>query len=193
MSQENSDPRTDRILDVALELAERDGYDAVRLRQVAERADVALGTVYRRFASKEDILAAVLAREVGRLREALPMLRIEGDDPESRLESFLGIATRSMTSRPKLSSAMFRTVASGVPELSEKVSRYYGSMAEIFLVVMYGEDAEVSEDQAVVAKLIQSVWFAALVGWTGGMHGPEQVVSLTTTAAKLMLAGQRAS
>jgi AcrR family transcriptional regulator len=46
------DDRAKRIVDTAVALAERDGYQAVRLRDVAATAQVALGTVYKRFASK---------------------------------------------------------------------------------------------------------------------------------------------
>ena len=53
------DERSERIIQAAVELAERDGYDAVKLRELAERAGVALATVYRRFSCKEDILAVV--------------------------------------------------------------------------------------------------------------------------------------
>ena len=56
------DDRARRIIDTAIELAERDGYAAVRLREVAARAEVALGTVYKRFASKEEILVAAMAQ-----------------------------------------------------------------------------------------------------------------------------------
>ena len=49
-----------RILKVAVELAERGGFDAVRQREVAAQAGVALGTLYKRFASKEELLMAAL-------------------------------------------------------------------------------------------------------------------------------------
>ena len=38
--------RRKRILDATLALASKGGYDAVQMRTVAERADVALGTLY---------------------------------------------------------------------------------------------------------------------------------------------------
>ena len=47
--------RMRRIVDAAVELAEQGGFEAVRLRDVAERSDVALGTLYKYFRSKEDI------------------------------------------------------------------------------------------------------------------------------------------
>ncbi|MEM9692781.1 MAG: helix-turn-helix domain-containing protein, partial [Myxococcota bacterium] len=45
--------RRDRIIDVAIELAEEGGFDNVRQRDVARLAGVALGTLYKSFKSKE--------------------------------------------------------------------------------------------------------------------------------------------
>ena len=57
--------RSLRIIQEAVGLAEKGGFDAVRLRDLAARSGVALGTVYSRFASKEAILVAALDLEVG--------------------------------------------------------------------------------------------------------------------------------
>jgi AcrR family transcriptional regulator len=185
------DDRTDRILQVAIELAERDGYDAVRLRDLAAQAGVALGTVYRRFACKEDILAAVLQLQVNALHEAVSSQAIPGDTPLQRLETFFSMATHMLAERPKLASALLRTVASGEPDTSERVTRYYDRMAEILVLVMRGDasDAYPTEDEVLVGRLLQNVWFGALVGWTGGLHGPDEVVRLTSRAAALLLTG----
>ena len=50
--------RRKRILDATLALASKGGYDAVQMRAVAERADVALGTLYRYFPSKIHLLVS---------------------------------------------------------------------------------------------------------------------------------------
>ena len=52
--------RRTRVIEAAMALASEGGYDAVQMRDVAERADVALGTIYRYFASKDQLLAAAL-------------------------------------------------------------------------------------------------------------------------------------
>ena len=58
-----SQDRKDRILDVAIRLAEEGGFDNVRQRDVAAQAGVALGTLYNNFKGKEDLLSAALERE----------------------------------------------------------------------------------------------------------------------------------
>ena len=60
MTQVQLDEKAQRILGVAFELAEEGGFDAVRLRDVADQAGVALGTLYSRFSSKEEMLVAAL-------------------------------------------------------------------------------------------------------------------------------------
>ena len=52
--------RRERIIRAAMELLEDAEYEKVQMRDVADRAGVALGTVYRYFTSKEHLYAAVL-------------------------------------------------------------------------------------------------------------------------------------
>jgi AcrR family transcriptional regulator len=65
----------DRILDVALDLFTKNGYDGTSLREIAERLEVTKAAIYYHFASKEDILMALHMRlhEFG--REALGRIR----------------------------------------------------------------------------------------------------------------------
>ena len=52
-----------------MELAAEGGYDAVQMREVAERADVALGTLYRYFPSKVHLLVAAMGGTFRTLQE----------------------------------------------------------------------------------------------------------------------------
>jgi len=72
------DPSHD-ILDAAAELAEQGGYDKVRLRDVAKRANVALATLYKRFPSKETLLAAEIAPQQRAPRARAPRAPARGD------------------------------------------------------------------------------------------------------------------
>ena len=77
--------RRKRILDATLALASKGGYDAVQMRTVAERADVALGTLYRYFPSKIHLLVSGLAREFERPQEKLNRSPLPGDTPYDRM------------------------------------------------------------------------------------------------------------
>src|SRR5881397_2888222 len=69
--------RRRRILRAAADLATEGGFDAVQMREVAERADVALGTLYRYFPSKIHLLVAAMGRTFRSLQESV---RIDGSD-----------------------------------------------------------------------------------------------------------------
>src|SRR6185503_20502681 len=63
--------RRRRLVESAVALAEEGGYDAVQMRDVAARAEVALGTLYRHFSSKDQLLLAALAEQAATLRDRL--------------------------------------------------------------------------------------------------------------------------
>src|SRR5919198_2896140 len=100
--------RRKRILDATLALASKGGYDAVQMRAVAERADVALGTLYRYFPSKIHLLVSSLAREFERAQERLDRAAIRGDTAYERVLFVLGRVTRALQRNPHLAEAMTR-------------------------------------------------------------------------------------
>ncbi|WP_262379730.1 TetR/AcrR family transcriptional regulator [Nonomuraea sp. PA05] len=61
--------REQAILDAAAGLLLRLGYDKLTMRDVAEAADLHRGLLYLRFKSKDQLVEAVLVRELGRYAE----------------------------------------------------------------------------------------------------------------------------
>src|SRR5437763_4151480 len=97
-----------RILETAIDLAEQGGFDAVRLRDVAAQADVALGTLYKRFRSKEDLLIGALELEAEKLDRRMAQKAVPGDSPVERAIAFFEIATRALFRKPNLGRAVIR-------------------------------------------------------------------------------------
>src|SRR5919204_4537606 len=77
--------RRKRIIDATIALASKGGYDAVQMRTVAERADVALGTLYRYFPSKIHLLVSAMVRELERSLERMERAPVPGDTPADRV------------------------------------------------------------------------------------------------------------
>src|SRR5512141_1781706 len=98
--------RRTRILDAAIVLASRGGFEAVQMRAVAEHADVALGTLYRYFPSKIHLLVAALARELERAEAALRDHPVTGPGAAERVLLVLGGTTRRMQADPHLTEAL---------------------------------------------------------------------------------------
>src|ERR1700678_2641165 len=97
--------RRKRILDATLALASKGGYEAVQMRAVAERADVALGTLYRYFPSKIHLLVSGLAREFEQAKEKLDRHPIPGDSSAERTIYVLHRVTKSIQRDPLLCEA----------------------------------------------------------------------------------------
>lgn len=62
--------RTRRILEAASTLFRAQGYDAVRIEDIAAAADVSAGTCYNYFSTKGDILLAIVSMEVEEVIDA---------------------------------------------------------------------------------------------------------------------------
>jgi AcrR family transcriptional regulator len=60
--------RRQRVVDAGLALLERREYERIQVKDVAEEAGVALGTLYHYFSSKEHLFAEVLVKWAATLR-----------------------------------------------------------------------------------------------------------------------------
>ncbi|MEE2961657.1 MAG: TetR family transcriptional regulator [Myxococcota bacterium] len=187
--------RTRRIVESAVELAEEGGFEAVRMRDVAAHAGVALGTFYKRFKSKEDLLVAALEIELDKLAKKVAQKEFDGATRLERVTNFFDMATKGLTRKPNLARAILRAVASGDPDLTPKIAKFHGAMTAYISQALRGErfsdepSQDVTKLEATVSFLMQQVWFAALVGWSSGLHSRKTVVEQMRVAAELLLRG----
>jgi len=197
-------PRARRIVDTAIELAEKGGFEAVRLRDVAAEADVALGTLYRYFRSKEDMLIAALNSEVESLEARIHARPMAGSTPLERVDAFFRAATKGLMRRPRLARAILRAATSGDHELAEKVAAFHSRMSAMILAAMHGRPMApvpadngngteppapapaATVDELAVAALLQHIWFSCLIGWAGGLMGQNEVIERMGTATALL-------
>ena len=80
-----------RVLDAAREVFAEQGIDAP-VTEIADRAGVGVGTIFRRFPTKDDLLVAVVEQRSQQLIEAAD-LALESPDPGAALRGFMETAT----------------------------------------------------------------------------------------------------
>jgi TetR/AcrR family transcriptional regulator, cholesterol catabolism regulator len=177
--------RRRRILDATLALASKGGYDAVQMRTVAERADVALGTLYRYFPSKIHLLVSGLARELERAQDKLDRSPVPGDTPYDRVLFVLRKVTRSMQRDPMLMEAMTRAFMFADPSAAAEVNAVAKTMEEMFTKAMHA--GEPSADERAIARVIGDVWLSNLVAWVTRRASASDVASHLELAARLLL------
>jgi AcrR family transcriptional regulator len=87
-AQPRSDNRLPQVLDAAARLFREKGFGYASMRDIAASAGMLPGSLYYHFASKEELLVAVYAEGVRRIKEAIaPALAADGIDPWVRLEN----------------------------------------------------------------------------------------------------------
>jgi AcrR family transcriptional regulator len=111
MSTAAAVPTRGRLLDAARALIEKDGYAAASVLQVAERAGVAAGTLYRHFDSKEqlfvEVFRMVCAREERAMLAAGDALGSDGSASAiARLEEVLSTFAWRALRNPRLAWAL---------------------------------------------------------------------------------------
>jgi TetR/AcrR family transcriptional regulator len=68
-----------RILDAALKVFASEGYTGATTRKIAEEANVAEVTLFRKFKSKENLLKAVLSNHMSVFSSMVSLLQVEKD------------------------------------------------------------------------------------------------------------------
>jgi AcrR family transcriptional regulator len=150
--------RRKRILDATLALASKGGYEAVQMRTVAQRADVALGTLYR---------------------------YIPGDTPYDRMLYVLSRMTRAMQREPMLTEAMTRAFMFADPSAAAEVNTVARLMEQTLTRAIH--EGEPSEDDRAIARVIGDVWLSNLVAWVTRRASANDVSNHLELAARLLL------
>jgi AcrR family transcriptional regulator len=176
--------RRQRVIGVAMRLAAEGGYDAVQMRDVASSANVALGTLYRYFSSKDHLLAATLVEWTRDLQRRVTQQPAAGNDAADRVIDIVRRATRGMERQPRLTAALI----SAITAVDPAVRPYQEEVGEIMFDVMASAMPDVDADlRRPVCRVLSHVWFSALIGWVHGWGGGVDVVSEVETAARLVV------
>ena len=103
------------ILDAALEVFSEHGYERAPMNAIAERAEVAIGSVYNLFPSKQALYEELVRRFTESFRSvALPALR-DGHDEPATLRNYVRVNGEFVASNVKMARFYMQTM--GCPEL----------------------------------------------------------------------------
>ncbi len=176
--------RRQRVIDAAMALGLEGGYEAVQMRDVAARADVAMGTVYRYFTSKDHLLAAALVYWVEMLDVRIGQHPPQGEHPADRVVDVLDRALRAMGRQPRLVAAVFTSLSSPDPG-AVGCQQQITLLMEGIIARAMGEP--VVPDMSDRARMIGHVWYSALVGWINGWSTMSRVYDELAVSVRLLL------
>lgn len=159
--------RRERVILAALELASEGGYDAVQMRDVAARANVALGTIYRYFSSKDALLASAMVHWMAELEQTVLTRPPKGDHSAERVMDVLNRALRAMDRDPQLARAVVAALIAGDPAGVDALTGMIDTLARIMRPAFPADMDPALE--ASVAKMLGHVWWSSLIAWANGM------------------------
>ncbi|MHB8329068.1 MAG: TetR family transcriptional regulator [Acidimicrobiales bacterium] len=176
--------RRQRVVDAAMELGLEGGYEAVQMRDVAARAHVAMGTVYRYFSSKDHLLAAALVHWVEQLDIRLAQVPPRGEWASARVLDVLERALRAMGRQPRLVAAVFTSLASPDPAAVE-CQQQMASLMDGIIIRAIGHPQP--PDHLDRTRVLGHVWYSSMVGWVNGWSDINRVRDELAVAVRLLL------
>ncbi|HEX2315976.1 MAG TPA: TetR family transcriptional regulator [Thermomonospora sp.] len=178
--------RRRKIVKSAAALASRGGVEAMQMRTVAERAGVALGTLYRYFPSKMDLVVAVVAEELDLLEGSIERRPPSGDTPAERAVAVLMRATRGLMREPELAEALIRALM-----LTDVQTGFGDRMTDLLLRAATGR-ADVAEippgdPRRALVRALSSAWIMEMIEMLRGRADTAEIQArLDVAAARLI-------
>jgi AcrR family transcriptional regulator len=176
--------RRERIVKVALDLLVNGDYEKIQMKDVAEASDVALGTVYRYFTSKEHLFAAVQLEWVKSLHRQILRRPPTGQSNLERLSQVLHKSVRAFQIQPQFYRVLLVLEVAKDPfakELFEVMSREteatYGES-------LSGVDPKTASD---LLGVVLAVLGAELRSWVLGRQSIDEVKQNIDAALSLLL------
>jgi TetR/AcrR family transcriptional regulator, cholesterol catabolism regulator len=182
--------RRDRMLAAAVALAAHGGYDAVAMREVAERAGVALGTLYRYFPSKVHLLASVLGSLLAAARDELLERPPAGDDPASRVLSALDRLVDLLEGHRLVSEALIQAMSAADVTPSVDIESVYDVTIALIALAAFGPEHQVDEADKLTTGIVGKVFLSDLRHWLGGRVGVDDIRASLAETVAVVLAGQ---
>ncbi|HLU25994.1 MAG TPA: TetR/AcrR family transcriptional regulator [Longimicrobiales bacterium] len=169
----------DRIRRAALELFREQGYSATTVEQIADRADVAKGTVFNYFPRKESLLMVLADELVASVHEVLgPREALIAGGVKALRRVLLYLAERAVRD-PELSRTI---VIEGMRAYWEDVRQHavQEEFHELLLAMLREAQArgEIRSDVDPFSALalLRAAYFATLVEWLRECTGPRPVL-----------------
>jgi AcrR family transcriptional regulator len=176
--------RRERIVKVALDLLVNGDYEKIQMKDVAEASDVALGTVYRYFTSKEHLFAAVQLEWVKSLHRQILRRPPTGQSNLERLSQVLHKSVRAFQIQPQFYRVLLVLEVAKDPfakELYEVMSR---ETEATYRESLSGIDPKTATD---LLRVVLAVLGAELRGWVLGRQSIDEVKQNLDAALSLLL------
>jgi AcrR family transcriptional regulator len=165
--------RHDRILEAATEMLTAGGPEALQMKELSQRADVSLATLYRYFPAKDHVLLAITQH---RYERALARVRAEPARPgtvRERVTTHLLREFRAEQREPQLTGALYAAISETIRDYREVIQRIEQAHLAVIAHVAAG-GAALSPAHRAALPVVADVFTAATRRWLAGVSSPAQ-------------------
>ncbi len=180
--------RRQRLIDAVIDLVD-EGRESemaadVAMKDIAERAGVALGTVYRYFSSKDHLLAAALVEWASRLESSARPRRVLDGTPAERLAAVLHQALRAYRRQPDFARLLV-FVANSPDPFASACFQDMGTV--VFATLGRALEGIEADRREGVLRVVGAVWYHGLSEWVKGRMTFDEVSDLLDRTCELLL------
>jgi AcrR family transcriptional regulator len=161
----NQRARRQRLIDAGLVLLERGEYESIQVKDVAEEAGVALGTLYHYFSSKEHLFAEVLVKWAATLRTSLTRHPLTGETPQEKLTEALHRSVRAFQHQPQLARLLASLELSTDLFATEILERMDQTTTSVYLELLDGLEPGRARQ---IVRTANAVLDSLLRSWSAG-------------------------
>ena len=180
--------RRQRVVDGGLTLLRSRDYDKIQVKDVAEEANVALGTVYNYFSSKDHLFAEVLIAWAATLGPSISRNPLRGADDAERLTEVFHRSVRAFQRQPHLARLVATLETSSDPFATEILARLGETTTKVYVEAIHGVDDVTAR---AIVRVVDAVLASGLRSWVAGHMPITEVYDRLTEAIALLLAPRR--
>jgi AcrR family transcriptional regulator len=173
------------VLQAATAMLSAGGEEALQMKELAQRAEVALATLYRYFPSKDHVLIGIA---VSRYETALRRVTSEaarGESARERVTDFLLREFRAEQRQQKLTAALVRALHETSRVHAEQLERFQ-QLHLLMLEHVAGDGGPISESQRRILPIVGYVFASATRLWMAGVFSAADARFHIRTGCRLL-------
>lgn len=155
--------RRHRIIRTALRALANNDHEHVKISEVARDSGVALGTLYRYFASKEHLFAAVFVEWQAALKTSLAKAPLKGDTEAERLSDIFHRTIRAFQLQPQFFRVLMMMETTTDNYAAEIYKSAMGPQYQQTLRPVF--DGDLDTNRLAILRTIESVLDTQLRSW----------------------------
>jgi len=165
--------RHDRILEAATEMLTAGGLEGLQMKELSQRADVSLATLYRYFPAKDHVLLAITQHRYERALARVAAEPVRPGTVRERVTAHLLREFRAEQREPQLTGALYAAISETIRDYREVIERIEQAHLAVLAHVAAGGAALRPAHRAAL-PVVADVFTAATRRWLAGVSSPAQ-------------------